>query len=153
MMAGSGPNLALVTQGHLHLLTGTLENIHKVTDAMGFSYYYNPLSDVIRHPTGSVVLTPNGQISSYTIGNDFPTKMLEASLTTAAQNKVSSLPADQSFMFGCVMIDPATGHIGFVVENIVRVACVITLLVFGLSVFRMLRNERKLTSPVGGGLS
>jgi protein SCO1/2 len=153
MLAMNGDNLSDETDKHLHLLTGTLANIHRVTDAIGFSYYFNPATGVIRHPTGSVVLTPSGAISSYTIGNDFPTKMLETSLAMAGRNEVSLQKADQSFMFGCIMLDPATGHIRFVVENIVRVACVLTLLIFGYGIFRMLRNERNLQSPTAGGLS
>jgi protein SCO1/2 len=153
MAGGASGELADETEKHLHLLTGSLSNIRRVTDAIGFSYYFNPVTGVIRHPTGSVVVTPEGKISSYTIGNDFPTKMLETSLATAAQNQVTTQKADQSFMFGCVMLDPATGHIRFVVENIVRVACILTLLIFGFGIYRMLRNERKQTALAGGGLS
>jgi protein SCO1/2 len=152
LMGTRSPGLSQTMDGHLHLLTGTLANIRKVTDAIGFKYYFNPHTGVIRHPTGSVILTPTGVISGYTIGNDFPTKMLESSLTLAAQNQVSPQQADESFMFGCVMLDPATGHIGFVVENIVRVACVLTLIIFGFGIYRMLRDERKASKLAGGRL-
>jgi protein SCO1/2 len=153
LLAGPDNSLASETDDHLHLLTGTQANVLKVTDALGFKYYFNPATDVIRHPTGSVVLTPKGVISSYTIGNDFPTKMLEASLAIAAQNQVSEHKADQSFMFGCVILDPATGHIGFVVDNIVRVACVLTLLLFGFGIYRMMRNDQNKATLTGGGLN
>lgn len=153
MIAGPMGNLAEETDAHLHLLTGAQSNILKVTDAIGFQYYFNPHTGVIRHPTGSVVITPTGLISSYTIGNDFPTRMLETSLAMAARNEVSPQKADQSFMFGCVMLDPATGKIRFVVENIVRVACILTLLALGFGIFRMIRNERKAITPAGGGLA
>ncbi len=136
-------------QSHWHLLTGSLANIHRVTDALGFRYYYNPATGVIRHPTCSVIVSPNGTISSYTIGNEFPPKLLDDDLSLAAKNQVGP-KADQSFMFGCLMLDPATGRIRFVVENIVRAGCVVTLLVMSLSIFLMVRNEKK-TPPTAGG--
>jgi protein SCO1/2 len=137
---------------HWHLLTGTLPNIHKITDAIGFKYYFDPKLGLIRHATCSVIISPNGTISSYTIGNEFPTKFLEADLALAARNEVGQ-KADQSFMFGCVMLDPATGKIRFVVENIVRVACVLTLIVMIIGFLNMLRNERRSGLAAGGRLS
>ena len=137
---------------HWHLLTGSLENIHKITDAVGFKYYFDPSKNIIRHATGAVIISPNGTISSYTIGNEFPTKFLESDLALAANNQVGQ-KADQSFMFGCVILDPATGKIRFVVENVVRVACVLTLLIMSLGIFLMLRNERRSGPAAGGRLS
>jgi protein SCO1/2 len=128
-------------------LTGSLQNIRQVTDAIGFRYYFNPVTGVIRHPTCSVIVSPNGTISSYTIGNTFPPKLLDDDLALAARNQVGP-KADQSFMFGCLMLDPATGKLRFVVENIVRAGCVLTLLVMSLSIFFMIRNEKK--TPRGG---
>jgi len=127
---------------HWHLLTGTLDNIHRVTDAIGFKYYYNPALDVIRHPTGSVILSPDGTISSYTIGNDFPTKVLSSALEIAKQNQVGQ-PADESRMFGCIQIDRKTHKVTLVVENIVRLGCVLTLLTMIIGISLMIRSERK----------
>ncbi|HWD41365.1 MAG TPA: SCO family protein [Fimbriimonas sp.] len=138
---------------HWHLLTGSLENIRRVTDAMGFSFYYNPYTKVINHPTGSAILTPAGAISAYTIGNDFPTKLLEDDLALAAKNEISTEKADQTFMFGCVMLDPATGKIRFVVEGLVRLGMLITFLVLAGYIIIMLRRERKGGLPTGGRLT
>jgi protein SCO1/2 len=137
---------------HWHMLTGTMPNIRKLTDAVGFKFYFNPAINVIRHATGTVIISPNGTISSYTIGNEFPTKFLESDLAIAARNEVGQ-KADQSFMFGCVILDPATGKIRFVVENIVRVACVLFLIFMSLGIYVMLRNERRAASAAGGRLS
>jgi protein SCO1/2 len=132
-----------------HLLTGSLDNIRRVTDALGVKYYFNPKLDVIRHPTCSVIISPNGKISSYTIGNDFPTKLLESNLRIAAANRVG-MPADQSFMFGCIQLDPQTGARRIVIENVLRLACCLFLFAFGSGIYLMLRNERKQSLPPGG---
>jgi protein SCO1/2 len=152
LLSGASGNLADEMNAHLHLLTGKEANILKETDAMGFKYYYNAATGVIRHPTGSVILTPRGEISSYTIGNDFPTRMLETGLSLAAANRISDHQADQSFMFGCIMLDPSTGKIRFVVENVVRILCILFLIGFGFGIYRMVRNERREILN-GGGLS
>jgi protein SCO1/2 len=140
--------LFLAAQSHWHFLTGTLANIYKVTDAIGFHYYYNPDTGVIRHPTCSVIVSPNGTISSYTIGNEFPPKLLDDDLALAARNQVGP-KADQTFMFGCLMLDPATGKIRLVVENVVRAGCALTLLVMCTSLFFMLRAERRTGGRLG----
>jgi len=134
---------------HWHMLTGTLDNIHRVTDAIGFKYYYNPALDVIRHPTGSVIVSPNGTISGYTIGNDFPTKVLSAELSIAKQNQVGE-PADESRMFGCIQIDRKTHKVTLVVENILRLGCVLTLLTMVIGISLMIRSERKAKGGVSG---
>jgi protein SCO1 len=128
-------------EANWHTLTGTEENIRKVTDAIGFKYYYNEAKDLVRHPTMSVIVTPDGKISSYTIGNNFPTKVLQEDLRIASKNEIG-VKADQSFLFGCIMLDPATGKTRLVVENIVRLAGVVTLLVLVTAIVRMSLKHR-----------
>lgn len=126
-----------------HLLTGDLASIHQVTDAIGFKYKYDAEKDLINHPTCTVMLTPTGKISSYTIGNDFPTRVVTTNLATAARDEVG-IKADQSMMFGCIMLDPATGKYRVVVENVLRLAGVLTILILGASIVNMsLKSKRE----------
>jgi protein SCO1/2 len=112
--------------GSVHLLTGSLENIRKVTDGIGFRWIYDPNTKVIKHPTGAVLTTTSGVISSYTIGNEFPTKPFTESLRLAATNQVGLL-ADQSSMFGCLGADPATARNRESIERLVAISCVVFL--------------------------
>lgn len=125
-----------------HLLTGDLESIHKVTDAIGFKYKYDPVKDLINHPTCTVVLTPQGRISSYTIGTDFPTSVVKSELEVAARNEIGE-KADQSMMFGCIMLDPVTHRYTLVIENVIRLACVLTLLILGGSITWMSLSSKR----------
>jgi protein SCO1/2 len=125
-----------------HLLTGSYESIRRVTDAVGFKYSYNPQKDLINHPTCTVMLTPAGQISSYTIGNDFPTRVVEDDLVLAAKNQIGER-ADQSMMFGCIMLDPATHKYRVVIENVLRLACALTVLILAAWIAAMtIRTNR-----------
>jgi protein SCO1/2 len=119
-----------------HLLTGDLESIHKITDAIGFKYSYDPIKDLINHPTCTVILTPQGRISSYTIGTDFPTSVIKSDLEIAARNEVGE-KADQTMMFGCIMLDPATHKYTVVVENVLRLAGVLTVIILAFCIIRM----------------
>lgn len=120
-----------------------------VTGELGFKYKYDAKKNLINHPTGTVFLTPEGKISAYTIGNDFPTKLVETDLDIAAKNEVAP-KADQSMMFGCIMLDPETGRYRPVVLNILRVVCVISVIALaGFIVTMNLQSKRK--APFGGG--
>src|SRR5258706_1709157 len=48
-----------------HFLTGGEASIHKLTEAIGFSYRYDADHDVNAHAAGMVVLTPDGTGSRY----------------------------------------------------------------------------------------
>ena len=85
------------------VLTGDEASIRRMTDALGFRYFYDAPTKAMRNPTGSVLLTPDGQISSYTVGNDFPTKVVESNLEIARANRIGT-KADQTQMFGCVQL-------------------------------------------------
>jgi protein SCO1/2 len=136
--------------GSWRLLTGDLKNIRAlVTDALGVRYKYDPVKDLINHPTCTVMLTPKGVVSSYTIGNEFPTRVAEANLALAAKGEIAPA-ADQTMMFGCIMLDPETGRYRPVVQNILRVAGVLTIFALAsLIVTLNLQSKRK--SPTGGG--
>jgi protein SCO1/2 len=131
------------------LLTGDEKNVRAlVTETLGVKYKYDPIKNLVNHPTGTIFLTPEGKISSYTIGNDFPTRIAEIQLEAAAKNEVGER-ADQSMMFGCIMLDPETMKYRPVVQNILRVAGVFTILAMaGLIVTMNIQTKRK--NPTGG---
>lgn len=129
-----------------HLLTGNLENIHKVTDAIGFKYKYDAEKDLINHPTCTVMLTKDGRISSYTIGNDFPTTLVKSDLALAAKNEIG-VRADQSMMFGCVMLDPVTGRYRIVIERVMGIAAFFTILIVGGWIYKMILDEKNNRRP------
>jgi protein SCO1 len=133
-----------------HLLTGDSASIHKVTDAIGFKYSYNAEKNLINHPTCTVILSPAGRISSYTIGNEFPTRVVEDDLALAARNEVGE-PADQSMMFGCIMLDPITHKYRVVIENVLRVLGVLTVLIMAFWIGGMsLKTKREEQNRKGG---
>lgn len=129
-------------------LTGNLMNIRQVTDALGFRFYYNPGTKALRNPTGSVLVTPDGHISSYTIGNDFQTVVLERNLELARTNAVGT-KAEDTEMFACVQLDAGIIEKRGRIEALYTWAGLITLGTIILWISSMLRSERN-SKPLGG---
>jgi len=142
-----------------HLLTGNLESVKALSDSIGFSYSYRAVPDIekhqkvwlINHPTCTVLLTPEGKISSYTIGNDFQTKEVEGGLMVARKGEVGH-HADQSWMFGCIMVDPATGRNRVAIENVWRLLGVLTVVALAASIVSLSLKTKRENPNSGGGL-
>jgi protein SCO1 len=131
-------------------LTGDLENIRKVTDAMGFKYLFDEKRNVLNNATGSVLLTPDGRASSYTIGKDFQTIELERNLEIAQAGNIGE-KADDSQMLACTQLDATVLARRSKIESIYTAAAVVTLITVVLWILSMLRAERTRNQDLGGG--
>lgn len=107
-----------------HFLTGDLEQIRKVTDAVGFGFAYDPTDGRINHPAGLMILTPGGRVSQYIYGAVYPKGELEDSLGLAAQDKLGRKA--EVVLLGCIMIDPVTGRRSLIIENVIRLVAGLT---------------------------
>ncbi|HEV2234630.1 MAG TPA: SCO family protein [Terriglobia bacterium] len=125
-----------------HFLTGDEAPIHQLADAVGFHYAYDNAADQYAHATAIMVLTPQGKISRYFYGIDYPSSDLRLSLVEASNNKIGS-PVDQILLF-CYHYDPTTGKYGLVIANVLRAAAAVTALVLGTIMFLLFRRERQL---------
>src|SRR5882762_9924801 len=123
-----------------HFLTGPAESINALTKAVGFQYQYDPKINQFAHATAILVLTPQGRISRYFYGVDFPPKDLRMGLVEASQGKIGNA-VDQVLLY-CYHYDPATGKYGAIVANILRLAAAATILILGIFLFIMFRLER-----------
>ena len=120
-----------------HFLTGSAESINALTKAVGFQYQYDAKINQYAHATAIMVLTPQGHISRYFYGVDFPPKDLRLGLIEASQGKIGG-PVDQVLLY-CYHYDPATGKYGAVISNILQLGGGLTILILGLLLFILLR--------------
>jgi protein SCO1/2 len=132
-----------------HFLTGDQENIRRLTDAIGFHYYFDAATDQFAHSSAIYVATPQGRLSHYFYGIDYSPKDLRLSLVEASANKIGS-PVDQLLLY-CYHYDPATGKYGAVIINIVRLAGIGTLIAIGIMfvLMRRLTTSRMRLHPGG----
>ena len=123
-----------------HFLTGSPESINALTKAVGFQYQYDPRINQYAHATAIMVLTPQGRISRYFYGVDFPPKDLRMGLVEASQGKIGNA-VDQVLLY-CYHYDPATGKYGAIVSNMLKLGAGLTILLLGGLIFILLRLER-----------
>ena len=78
------------------------------------------------HPSGVVILTPEGKIARYFFGVNFEPKELRLALLDAAQNKTGS-PVERLVLL-CFHYNPLTGKYSLAVMNVLRVCGAATVL-------------------------
>lgn len=123
-----------------HFLTGSADSINALTKAVGFQYQYDPKINQYAHATAIMVLTPEGRISRYFYGVDFPPKDLRMGLVEASQEKIGNL-TDQVLLY-CYHYNPETGKYGAVVTNMLRLGAGITIVLLGGMLLIFLRLEK-----------
>jgi protein SCO1/2 len=134
------------TEGGWKFLVGDRDNIHRVTDALGFYYTYDEGRDAIDHPSGIMFLTPQGKVSSYIYGATYTPDAFERNLDLATKNKVGE-KAEEIF-FGCIHVDPVTGERSLVIRNVLKVMGFMTLAIMGFS-FMVLTGRTQLRKRKG----
>jgi protein SCO1/2 len=118
-----------------HFLTGDRANIEALTKAAGFGYQFDEKTGQFAHATAIMILTPEGKISRYLYGVEYPPKDLRLGLVEASQGKIGSA-VDQVLLY-CYHYDPATGKYGAIVMNVMQLAGVLTVLILGSFLFVM----------------
>jgi len=135
-----------------HFLTGQPDSINALTKAVGFQYQYDPKTNQYAHATAIMVLTPQGRISRYFYGVDFPPKDLRMGLVEASQGKIGN--AVDAVLLYCYHYNPETGKYGAMVANILRLAAAATILIMGSFLFILWRLDLSVPRrTVQGGAS
>lgn len=121
-------------------LTGTQDNINKITDAVGFKYEKRVKDGVIDylHPGAIIVLSPNGRISRYLNGIEYLPFDLKLALLEASEEK--SGPTIAKTLLYCFAYDPKSRTYVFQAEKIVGIF--IFLIVGGFFIY-LVKTGRK----------
>jgi protein SCO1/2 len=117
------------TANGFHFLTGDEASIKALTDAVGFHYKYDPITDQFAHASGIMILTPEGRISRYFYGVEYAPRDVRLGLVEASANKIGT-PVDEVLLF-CFHYDPGTGKYGAIAINLLRGAGAVFVLVCG----------------------
>ncbi len=128
-----------------HFLTGTQESISAATKAANFRYNFLPKTNLYSHASGILLLTPDGRISRYFYGVEYPGRDVRLGLVDASAGKIGT-PIDRVLLF-CYQYDPSSATYSASILKIIRFAGVLTVLaiVFGILIFR----RRELAAPQG----
>jgi protein SCO1/2 len=124
-----------------HFLTGDAESIRRLTEAVGFRYFYDEASKQFAHASGIMIATPQGTLARYFYGIEYPPKDVRWGLVEASAGRIGT-PVDQILLL-CFHYDPATGRYGFAIMSALRAAGVVTvLLIVGLIARSVVRERR-----------
>jgi protein SCO1/2 len=132
---------ALHPENGVHFLVGDQASLGALAEAVGFRYIYDAEHHQYAHPSGLMVLTPEGRIARYLFGIEYAGPSLRLALAEAAGRRIAS-PVDQ-FLLYCYHYDPAAGTYSFLVRRVLSVAAAGTALVLALGIGLLLRGERK----------
>jgi protein SCO1/2 len=124
-----------------HFLTGESDAIRRLTAAAGFRFVYDQAKDQFAHPAGVVVATPDGTISRYFYGAEYPARDLRLGLVEASAGRIGGA-VDQLLLL-CFHYDPQTGRYSAAIWNLLRVAGGLTVLAMAAAIAAMVRRERR----------
>lgn len=124
-----------------HLLVGKPDQVKRITDAIGFKYYYDPKTDTVAHPAGIVLCTTDGRASEYLLGINYAPKHVYDGILQAQKNVIGQ--ETEQVLFGCLMYNPTTGKYFVVVDTTLKVVgTTFALFVIGAVVY-MSRKYRQ----------
>ncbi len=123
-----------------HALTGDDVMIKRLARSIGFTYAWDPELKQYAHPSGLLVVTPQGKISQYLYALVYSTTDLRLGLVHASENQIGTLV--DKILLRCYHFNPLTGQYTPAVMTIVRVISLIVLAVLGGFLVRTLYKER-----------
>lgn len=134
-----------------HFLTGQKDAIMAATQAAHFTFNFDTKNNLFAHASGILLLTPEGRISRYFYGVEFPSRDLRLGLVDASEGKIGT-PIDHVLLY-CFQYDPSTARYSATILRIMRLGGVLTILglVFGILIFRRRDHAKGQSHPAPGG--
>ena len=132
------------TANAVHFLTGAPPSIAAMSGATGFHYVSVPgpdgKMDQFAHSSVIMFATPDGRMSKYLSGIDYPARDLRMALLDASQKKISN-PVDLLILY-CCNYSPVVGRYSVSVIRILGLAGMITLLAIIGMIFLLTRKPK-----------
>jgi protein SCO1/2 len=134
-----------------HFLTGTKESIDAATGAANFRYTFDAKTNLFAHASGILLLTPDGRISRYFYGVEYPGRDVRLGLVDASSGKIGT-PIDHVLLF-CYQYDPSLATYSASILRLVRLGGILTILciVGGILIFRR-RDAEQVSNKRGQAL-
>jgi protein SCO1/2 len=119
-----------------HFLTGTQASIDGITQAANFRYSFDTKTNIFAHASGIMLLTPDGRISRYFYGVEYPSRDVRLGLVDASAGKIGT-PIDHLLLY-CFQYDPSSARYSATILRIIRIGGLFTIftIVAGILIFR-----------------
>jgi protein SCO1/2 len=124
-----------------HYLTGSQDAIAALTDAAGYQGRFDAALKQFIHPTGLVIATPTGKVSSYLLGLGYHPGDLRVALSQASQGTIRA--AAVPVLLLCFHYDATTGRYTLSILKLLKLAAALTVVtVAGLGAMLFRREYR-----------
>lgn len=123
-----------------HFLTGNLDNIHRLTDAIG--YHFVRKGGEFIHPVASVIIARDGTIIRYLYGMTFLPKDISLALLEAGEGKIGA--SIRTVLGYCFSFDPKGKTYVF---NLMRVSATVVIFCTGAFLLYLIVTGRKRKHP------
>jgi len=127
------------TENGWHFLTGNAAAIQTLADEIGFRYAYDACLRQYAHPSGFVVLTPEGKVAHYFFGVTFSPAEVNTALREADEKKIGS-PVRELILL-CCQYSPLHGKYGNLAMDLVRAGGIGTVVALGIYFARPARRK------------
>jgi protein SCO1/2 len=132
----------------VHFLTGQEASITVLSGATGFHYVRVPgpdgKMDQFAHSSVIMFATPEGRMSKYLAGIEFPSRDVRLALVDASQHRIGTVK--DAFLLYCCNYVPSVGRYTVNVLRLLGIAAMATLVGLGTVVYLLTRKR-----PVSGG--
>jgi protein SCO1 len=135
------------TKSAWHYVGGSTAAVEQIASAAGFHFTFDPRSKLYAHPSGFVVVTPQGVVSRYFLGVDYAPKDVASALRRAADGKTGESVFD--LLLVCARGVGVNGRYTRMVWIALDVGVVATVGLLGWGIARMLRDDRRRTIALG----
>jgi protein SCO1/2 len=125
-----------------HFLTGSAENIKQLAETVGFGYRWDPTQMQYAHGAGIMFISPEGVVSRYLYGIQYPEDTLRMALLETSQGKLGSVV--DKFILYCFHYVPSSRRYEFYIWGAMRLGGVLTILGVGTMLAVFWRRERRL---------
>jgi len=128
----------------VHFLTGSADSIALMAGASGFHFVRVPGPDGMvnqfAHSSVIMFVTPDGRMSKYLSGIDYPARDLRMAVLEASEKKISN-PVDLLILY-CCSYNPAVGRYSVSIMRIMGIAGMISMVVVIGMVFLLTRKPK-----------
>jgi protein SCO1/2 len=122
-------------------LVGDAHSVRALTRRLGFEYLRDPGTGALAHAAVVFVLTPEGAISRYLYGVEYPPRDLKLALLEASDGKTGSF--GDRLVMRCFQYDPATRRYGLFVLRFMQLGGALIFLVVLAALWGFMRHERR----------
>ncbi|KAA0213953.1 MAG: SCO family protein [Leptolyngbya sp. PLA3] len=128
-------------------LTGDADSVRQVADAVGFRYKKLPNGE-FAHPIAFMVLSPEGTVTRYFYGYDYPPRQMKLALLDASEGRVAQSITDRVLHF-CFQFDPTAGAYTIQALRVMQLGGAVTVVFLAGLVGGLLFRERRRRQRAG----